>query len=646
METQLRVLFVEDSEIDTELICAELRRGGHSVHFKRVDTEAEFLSALTKEPWDLIISDFSMPHFDGISAFDLYNNQGLDTPFIFVSGEMGEERAVQAMQAGARDYLLKGQLGRLNAAVQRELKEARRRREQRRAQAEKRREQKRLAVALQAAGAGVFEYSIPPAETGYCNERFAEIFGLTRDELPSFTTLPTWIVEQIHPEDRQGVVERQQDFIAGRSSEFSREYRVSHKDGKWRDVSSVMNAVNRRADGAVSELVGVLIDRTEEKRMEQQFRQAQKMEAIGRLAGGIAHDFNNLLTVISNFGEFVLQRLEPGTEVHEDMLEVMKAASRAEELTGQLLAYSRHRPVLATVLNVNELVLDVDKMLRRLVGPSVEFKTELAPDLWRVRIDSGGLEQVLVNLVVNARDAMPAGGRLCIETDNVTVGQEYISSKGIDIPPGQYVRVAITDNGVGMDTAIQSRLFEPFFTTKEPGKGTGLGLATCYGIVKQAKGFIWVYSEPGHGSSFRLLLPRETAPEDVVVEPTHSEKLRGSETILVVEDDEPVRKLVVRLLAMLGYHVLEAVDAADALRIADTSGQPIHAVITDVVMPETHGPELVRRLSISHPSIRTIYMSGYTRGSIEMAETIVLVQKPFAPKELARKVREVLDRPG
>jgi PAS domain S-box-containing protein len=646
MERQLRVLFVEDSEIDTELICTELRRGGHRVHFKRVETEAAFLSALTKERWDLIISDFSMPHFDGISAFDLYNNQGLDTPFIFVSGEMGEERAVKAMQAGARDYLLKGQLGRLNAAVQRELEEAGRRREQRRAQAEKRREQKRLAVALRATGAGVFEYSIPPDETGYCNKRFAEIFGLTCGELPPFTMLATWIVEQIHPEDRPGVVERQRDFIAGRSSEFSREYRIRHKDGKWRDISCAMNAMNRRADGAVSELVGVLIDRTEEKRMEQQFRQAQKMEAIGRLAGGIAHDFNNLLTVISNFGEFVLQHLEAGTEVHEDMLEVMKAARRAEELTGQLLAYSRHRPVLATVLNVNELVLDVDKMLRRLIGPSVEFKTELAPDLWRVRIDSGGLEQVLVNLAVNARDAMPAGGRLCIETGNMTVGQEYILSKGIDIPPGPYVSVTITDNGVGMDTAIQSRLFEPFFTTKEPGKGTGLGLATCYGIVKQAKGFIWVYSEPGHGSSFRLLLPRELAREDAVVEPTHSEKLRGSETILVVEDDESVRKLVVRLLAMLGYTMLEAVDVADALRIADTSERPIHAVITDVVMPDTHGPELVRRLSISHPSIRAIYMSGYTRGSIEMSESIVLVQKPFAPKELARKVREVLDRPA
>jgi PAS domain S-box-containing protein len=641
----LRVLFVEDSETDTELVCFELRRGGYRVDFRRVDTEADFRAALKDESWDLVISDFSMPHFDGLRAFKLFSKQGLDIPFIFVSGAMGEERAVQAMKAGARDYILKGQLGRLNAAVQRELDEAESRRQRREVEAEKVKEQKRLAVALQATGAGVFEYTIPPAGAGFCNDRFAEIFGLSRDELPNFDQLRAWLLEQVHPDDRQRVIELQQDFINGRSGELAVDCRVRHKGGSWREISCVANALDRDADGRVLGLVGVMLDHTEEKRMEQQFRQAQKMEAIGRLAGGIAHDFNNLLTVISNFGDFVLQRLEPGTEVREDMQEVLKAAARAEALTNQLLAYSRHRPVIPTVMNVNELVSDVDKMLRRLVGQSIEFRTDLAPELWRVRIDAGGLEQVLVNLAVNARDAMPDGGRLCIETVNADVSDEYMVAKGADVPAGQYVSITVTDSGVGMDAEIQSRLFEPFFTTKEPGKGTGLGLATCYGIVKQAGGFIWVYSEPGHGSSFRLLLPRELAPEDVIAVPTHSEKLRGTETLLVVEDDESVRKLVVRLLSMLGYDVLEAVDAADALRTANSSKKPIHALITDIIMPETQGPELARQLSLSHPLLKTIYMSGYTRGAIEMDETIVLVQKPFAPKDLARKVREVLDRP-
>ena len=646
MKKPLRVLFVEDSEVDMELVCVELRRGGYDVRFRRVETAPAFLAALAEDHWDLVISDFSMPHFDGIRAFDLFHKQGLDIPFIFVSGAMGEERAVQAMKAGARDYILKGHLGRLNAAVQRELDEAEGRLRRREAEAEALKEQKRLAVALQATGAGVFEYSVVPGSEsgGYCNERFAEIFGLTLEELPPFDELRQWLVEQVHADDRQRAVLHQQEFIDGSTGEFAIDCRVRHKSGKWREISCVANAVNRDADGRVADLVGVMLDRTQEKRMEQQFRQAQKMEAIGRLAGGIAHDFNNLLTVISNFGDFVLQRLPPGTEVHEDMQEVLKAATRAEGLTSQLLAYSRHRPVVATVLNVNDLVADVEKMLRRILGQSIDFRTELTPDLWRVRIDSCGLEQVLMNLAVNARDAMPEGGRLCIETANVRIGEEYMSATGAEVPAGHYVSVTVTDNGTGMDAETQSRLFEPFFTTKEQGKGTGLGLATCYGIVRQAGGYLWVCSEPGHGSSFRLFLPRELAPEDAVPEPTQSDKLRGSETLLVVEDDEPVRRIVVRLLSMLGYSVLEAVGADDAMRIAESATVPIHAVITDVVMPQTQGPELVKNLARAHPQIRIIYMSGYTRGAIEMDETIVLVQKPVAPNDLARKVREVLDR--
>jgi CheY-like chemotaxis protein len=328
------------------------------------------------------------------------------------------------------------------------------------------------------------------------------------------------------------------------------------------------------------------------------------------------------------------------------MQEVLKAAGRAENLTAQLLAYSRRRPVVPTVLNINQLVGDVDKMLRRLLGQSIEFRTDLAADLWNVRIDAGGLEQVLVNLAVNARDAMPNGGRLTIETANAKIGDEYRSSKGRDVPPGSYVTISVTDSGVGMDEATRSRLFEPFFTTKEPGKGTGLGLATCYGIVKQAGGFIWVYSEPGDGTTFKLLLPSVSEAPETDIEPTHSEKLRGTETILVVEDDEPVRRLAVRLLEMLGYQVLEASDATEALRIAGERDTQIHAVLTDVVMPDKQGPALVTELAELHPEIRSIYMSGYSRGAVEMDETIVLVQKPFSRNDLARKVREVLDRSG
>ncbi len=640
---ELRVLFIEDSDFDAELICAELKRGGFAVTHARVDTEAGLLAALARREWDLIISDFSMPQFDGLTAYEVFNRQGYDIPFIFVSGAMGEERAVQAMKAGARDYILKGHLGRLNAAVQRELAEAERRRQGRAAEAAKDREQRRLAVALQATGAGVFEFTVPVGQDAYFNDRYAEIFGMLRDELPPPAEFREWFFGRIHPDERQRAIDIREAFVAGRSRDFAAEFRILHKDGSWRNVTCHAAAAARGPDGRVTELVGILLDRTEEKRLEEQFRQAQKMEAIGRLAGGIAHDFNNLLTVISNFGEFVLESLAPGSGAHDDMQEVLKAARRAEKLTGQLLAYSRRRPVASSVLNVNELVGEVDKMMRRLIGDNIEFRTDLAPDLWHVRIDAGGLEQVLVNIAVNARDAMPDGGRLAIETANVEVGDEYATSKVRDVATGRYVAISISDTGIGMDEETQARLFEPFFTTKEPGKGTGLGLATCYGIVKQAGGFIWVYSEPGHGTTFRVLLPRETAEPEPEREPTHSEKMRGTETLLVVEDEEPVRSLVVRLLSMLGYTILEAADATEALRIAGSAETLIDAVVTDIVMPDMNGPQLVQRLTAIYPEIKPVYMSGYTRGAIEVDDTIVLVQKPFSPKELARKVREALD---
>ncbi|HEX2140467.1 MAG TPA: ATP-binding protein, partial [Woeseiaceae bacterium] len=491
--------------------------------------------------------------------------------------------------------------------------------------------------------AGVFEFRVPADSNAYFNDRFAAIFGLSRDELPPPERFRDWFFESIHPDERLRATELREEFIQGQTREFAAEFRIRHKNGTWRSVSCHAAAAARAADGAVTELVGILLDRTEEKHLEEQFRQAQKMEAIGRLAGGIAHDFNNLLTVISNFGEFVLERLRPGSGAHEDMQEVLKAARRAEKLTEQLLAYSRRRPVAPSVLNVNGLVGDVDKMLRRLIGDEIEFRTKLAPDLWNVKIDSGGLEQVLVNLAVNARDAMPDGGRLSIETDNIEVGDQYVTTTGRDVPAGRYVAISISDNGIGMDEETKARLFEPFFTTKEPGKGTGLGLATCYGIVKQAGGFIWVYSEPGHGTTFRVLLPREAAEAEPERDPTQSEKMRGTETLLVVEDEEPVRGLVVRLLSMLGYTILEAANAAEALEIAASTQAQIHAVVTDIVMPDMNGPQLVQRLSELHPEMKPVYMSGYTRGAIELDETIVLVQKPFSPKELARKVREALD---
>jgi two-component system cell cycle sensor histidine kinase/response regulator CckA len=393
-------------------------------------------------------------------------------------------------------------------------------------------------------------------------------------------------------------------------------------------------------------VVGVLLDLTERRRLEAQLQQAQKMEAVGRLAGGVAHDFNNLLTVIFSFGNFVLDELLPEDPVYHDMQEVLKAAKRAEALTSQLLAFSRRKPVSPKVLNINTLVSDMDRMLRRVVGEDVDVSTRLSDQLWNVRIDPGSLEQVVVNLAVNARDAMLDGGRLTIETGNTIISDDYGQRHGAEIPAGDYVLLAMSDDGMGMDEATQAKIFEPFFTTKGAGKGTGLGLSTCYGIVKQAGGYIWVYSEIGKGTTFKIYLPRVVEETDRAPIVRQLESLRGTETILVAEDDDQVRKLAARALTRLGYRVLEAANGSAAL-IAGETPDEIHLLLTDVVMPEMSGKQLVEKLAPTRPTMKVLYMSGYTANAIMHRGVLDpgthMLQKPFAPDTLARKVRELLD---
>ena len=644
--TPLRLLLIEDSEDDAELITLELERAGFLLDYRRLETEAEFMEAL-REPWDVIISDFQMPQFDGVRAFAIYKSRGIDTPFIFVSGAIGEDRAVEAMRAGARDYLLKGNLARLTAAVHRELAEARNRVAQRDAEAAARREQRRLAMAVQASGAGVFEHAVPLREDTYCSERLAEILGWSEAELSQQVGTSTWIDEQVHPEDLPIVRQAYIDFVEGNAERYSGEFRVRHKDGRWIDVAGFADALDRDRDGRARKVVGVMLDLTERRRLEAQLQQAQKMEAVGRLAGGVAHDFNNLLTVIFSFGNFVLDELLPEDPVYHDMQEVLKAAQRAESLTSQLLAFSRRKPVSPKVIDINAMVGDMDRMLRRVVGEDIDVSTVLTTDLWNVRIDPGSVEQVVVNLAVNARDAMPDGGKLTIETSNVEIGDEYGPLHRAQVPEGQYVMLAISDDGVGMDGATQEKIFEPFFTTKGAGKGTGLGLSTCYGIVKQAGGWIWVYSEIGKGTTFRIYLPRVVEDPDRSPVARAPESLQGTETILVVEDDDQVRKLAARALTRLGYRVIEAAGGSEALEACSNSEERIDLLLTDVVMPDMSGKQLVERLSPQRPEMKVLYMSGYTanaivhRGVID-ADTHML-PKPFAPETLARKVRELLD---
>jgi two-component system, cell cycle sensor histidine kinase and response regulator CckA len=392
-------------------------------------------------------------------------------------------------------------------------------------------------------------------------------------------------------------------------------------------------------------------DITEQRQLENQLWRSQKMEAVGRLAGGVAHDFNNLLTVITGYSDLVLASLSDSDPRRKNMEEILKAGDRAASLTRQLLAFSRRQVLAPQPLDLNGVVVNLDKMLRRLIGEDIEVLNVLNPDLWTVKADPGQVEQVLVNLAVNARDAMPEGGKLTIETANARIDSQTARHYKPPMPPGDYVMLAVSDNGCGMDKETQNLIFEPFFTTKEEGRGTGLGLSTVYGIVKQSGGFIWVWSERGCGASFKIYLPRiqnqkESRP---CASPQNRPLAKGSETLLVVEDEYAVRELVRGVLESAGYTVLLALRGEEAIQIASDNRSPIDLLLTDVVMPQMGGRELAKAVEKIDPMIKVVYMSGYAEKAIVhqgiLEPGAVLIQKPFTPDALIRKIREVLDKP-
>jgi len=402
------------------------------------------------------------------------------------------------------------------------------------------------------------------------------------------------------------------------------------------------------AAGEVQGAICMALDVTDRKQLEEQFRQAQKMEAVGRLAGGIAHDFNNLLMVIQGYADLLADRLPVGESLHRNAEQIQTAAQRAAALTQQLLAFSRKQILAPKVLNVHSVVADMEKMLQRLIGEDIELETSSKPDLWLVKADRSQIEQVVMNLAVNARDAMPKGGRLMIETANVEFDASVSHSPAV-VAPGKYVMLAVTDNGLGMDAKTQAHIFEPFFTTKEKGKGTGLGLATVYGVVKQSGGYVWVYSEPGHGTTFKIYLPRIDDEVGVIGRDRSAESSslpRGSEVVLLVEDEVGVRELAREYLEMSGYTVIVAPDGNTALELAAMHAGPIHLLMTDMVMPGIGGRELAERVLSVRPDIKILYMSGYTDQAVVhqgiLGTDAPLLQKPFTLATLTTKLREIL----
>jgi PAS domain S-box-containing protein len=449
----------------------------------------------------------------------------------------------------------------------------------------------------------------------------------------------------VHPDDADRVQTAFARLLQTPRATVSTQYRYQHKNGTWRELSSI--ATNLLDDPDVGGIVVNSHDVTEQRALEAQLRQAQKMEAVGQLAGGVAHDFNNLLTVVTSYSLMLLSDLPADDPARADVEEIRAAADRAARLTRQLLAFSRQQVLEPRVLDLNAVVHSLEKMLRRVLPENVRPETALAPRLGRVFADPGQLEQVIVNLALNARDAMPDGGALTIETADVELDEEYVRLHP-EVQPGRYVMLAVSDSGTGMNAATQARIFEPFFTTKAPGAGTGLGLSTVYGIVRQSGGHVWVYSEPGVGSTFKVYLPLSDAHD--AASPRHAAHpgvQQGAETVLLVEDDAQVRAAAFRILSRAGYRVLEASSGPDALRLAEQHAGPIDVLLTDMVMPEMSGRELADRFLGLRPETGLAIMSGYTedaalrQGSFEPGT--VFIAKPFTPQTLTAKLREALD---
>jgi signal transduction histidine kinase/DNA-binding response OmpR family regulator len=644
----IRLLILEDRPSDALLVIHELRRAGYQADWRRVETEQDYLAALDPD-LDLVLSDYALPQFDALRALRLTRERGLDIPFIIVSGAIGEEIAVMAMQQGADDYLLKDRLARLGQAVGRAIEQHELRRANRRAEAALRESAALHQAVLRSLSAQIAVLdeqgtiiTVNDAWAQFAREPGTRLLPPT-DVGASY--LAACQAAAAQSDEAATALAGLEAILSGEQTQFTMEYAApAPGERRWFQMHALA-LVGRRGAVVSHE------DITERKQLEAQYIAAQKMESVGRLAGGVAHDFNNLLTAIGSYAELARQSLDGDHPAYADMQEITNNVRRAAHLTRQLLAFARRQIVAPEVFNLNDLVANIDSLLRRLIGEDIQLVIVPGPDLGSIRADPGQIEQVLVNLIVNARDAMPRGGTIMIETANVYLDQQYTRQHG-GIASGEHVLLSVSDTGLGMTEQVRQHVFEPFFTTKEVGRGTGLGLATCYGIVKQCGGNIWIYSEPGLGTTIKLYLPRAAGASGGLPRRQSPPELLqlavGDETILLVEDDPAVRTVAARALLAHGYTVIEATNGEEALQIGQArADQPIDLLLTDVVMPRRDGKALAEALRGQSPELRVLFMSGYTDNIVLEHGLLMagfeLLQKPFSPQELLLRVRQMLD---
>ena len=635
---RLRLLVVEHAVADVAAVRERLEAAGYAVEMSLARTEPEMRAALEQHPFDMVVSDDHLEAFSALDALRVAQASGLDLPFLVVSSRIGEERVIELMHAGARDYVSKERLGRLVPAVERELREAHERRERRRAEDALRVSEQRYRELFENATDMLFTLDLDGRFTSV-NRACETITGYSREEALTLT-----LADVLDPEDA-AVLSRLAGPALGNDRRRLVQVTVRGKDGRrivtevtWRPIVQ---------DGRVSSIEAIARDLTERRRLEDQLRQAQKMEAVGRLAGGIAHDFKNLLMALTSYSDLLLERLDARDPLRSNAEGIRDAVMRAAGLTRQLLTFSRKQELRPAVIDLNAVVADLEHLLRRLTGDEVAFSTVFASSGAPVLADRGQIEHVIMNLVVNARDAMPAGGDIEIATHRIALESPEMDGYP-ELAPGEYVALDVRDTGTGMSNDVLSHVFEPFFTTKEPGKGTGLGLSTAYGIVSQSGGGITVHSTPGQGTRFRVLLPLATIPAAAKPPSRGAFALlpRGTETVLLVEDEDGVRDLVRDFLLRCGYTVVDAPDPSHAFDRFDEHQGRLQLLITDVVMPQMSGRELAETLVARQPDLRVLFMSGYTDDQVlaqHLATGAGFLQKPFTPDVLARKVREVLD---